>query len=87
MKRNKTRMVQWFLLAAIFYAAAILVPENPQLQTALWKCGHITLGSFIGYWVDRHLFGRLVVLSAPNGRLLARAIVVSAAVIGMAFGL
>lgn len=79
------RMAQWLLLALVLYALA-LVTTQPQLQTALWKLGHITLGAFAGYWVDRNLYGRLSPESAA-GRVIARAVIVAAAVLGMAFGL
>lgn len=84
-KQDKLRMVQWLLLAAIFYATALFV-SHPQIQTAVWKCGHITVGAFGGYWIDRNLYGRLMPESAPS-RVIARAIVVAAAILGMAFGL
>ena len=85
-KRDKMRMVQWLLLAAVFYLLAMFVAVQPQLQTALWKCGHITVGAFAGYWIDRNLYGRLDA-DAEHGRIVARAIVVAAAILGMAFGL
>lgn len=84
-KKDRMRMIQWLLLAAAFYASAFAV-THPQLQTALWKCGHITIGAFGGYWIDRNLYGRLMTEST-HGRVVARAIVVAAAVLGMAFGL
>ena len=84
-KQDKLRMVGWLLLATAFYALATMVAQ-PQIQTALWKCGHITIGFFGGYWADRNLYGRLEP-DAPQGRVVARALVVGAAVLGMAFGL
>lgn len=83
--RDKLRMFEWLLLAAFFYALAVMVVQ-PQLETGLWKAGHITSGAFIGYWMDRNLNGRII--SPPSDqRLLVRAIVVAAAILGMAFGL
>ena len=83
--RDKLRMMQWLCLAAAFYALAVLV-QQPQLQTGLWKAGHITSGAFVGYWIDRGLFGRVDGASS-DGRLITRAIVAAAAILGMAFGL
>lgn len=83
--RDFSRMSQWLMLALAFYAAALLTTQ-PQLQTALWKLGHITTGAFAGYWVDRNLYGRVSPDSAP-GRLVARAVIVAACILGMAFGL
>lgn len=82
---DKLRMVEWILLAIALYVSAMLV-SNPQLQTGLWKAGHITSGAFIGYWIDRQLLGR-VVGDVTQGRIIARAVVVAAAVWGMACGL
>lgn len=80
------RMFQWLLLAAFFYTAAVLV-QQPQIETGLWKAGHITSGAFLGYWIDRHLFGRYDHNDSYTNRILARALIVGAAVLGMAFGL
>lgn len=87
------RMAQWLLLAAVFYALAlsITVPTEggklAMIQTGLWKAGHITSGAFLGYWIDRHLFGRFTSDHYYTPRAVARAILVSAAILGMAFGL
>ncbi len=84
--RDYTRMAQWLILAACLYLAAVFVAQ-PQLQTGLWKAGHITSGAYLGYWIDRHLFGRYSSDHAYTPRALARAIVVGACVFGMALGL
>lgn len=80
------RMFQWLLLAACFYIAAVIV-QQPQIQTGLWKAGHITSGAFLGYWIDRHLFGRYTSDPGYTHRVIARAIVVGACIFGMALGL
>lgn len=86
-EKNILRMLQWLILAAGFYIAAILT-DQPQLQTGLWKAGHITLGAYLGYWIDCHLFGHFrPTTETCTYRALARAIIVSAAILGMAFGL
>lgn len=79
------RMLHWLALAALFYILAMYTP-HPQLQTLLWKLGHITIASFVGYWVDRNLYGRVSLVDRGE-RLMARAIIVAAAILGMAFGL
>lgn len=84
-KRDKLRMAHWLMFAAMLYIAAICT-HQPQLQTGLWKAGHITSGAFLGYWIDRNLFERVTPASS-GARLTARAVVVAASVIGMAFGL
>lgn len=87
MANSKLRMVAWLMLAVILYVLAIVLKDMPQVSTGLWKAGHITSGAYLGYWVDRHLYGRVVAAHDSDGRLLARAIVIAACVIGMAFGL
>ena len=84
--KDYSRMFQWLLLAACFYAGALYV-QQPQIETGLWKAGHITSGAFLGYWIDRHLFGRYIQDDKYVPRVLARAIVVGCAILGMAFGL
>lgn len=85
--RNLTRMLQWALLALLFYAAA-LATAQPQIQTLLWKIGHITLGANIGYWIDRTAFRDRFDYTKPDPmRALSRAIVVAAAILGLSLGL
>jgi hypothetical protein len=84
-KTDKVRMIHWIMFAAVFYILAAMA-HHPQLQTGLWKAGHITSGAFMGYWIDRNLFDR-VTGESVGSRLIARAVIVAAAVVGMAFGL
>lgn len=85
------RFSTWGLLAFVFYAAAAMLPVADggawvQLQTALWKVGHITAGAYIGFWIDRHALGKL--LAGDDGqRKLSRAILMAAGVLAMAMGL
>lgn len=83
---DKLRMVSWLLMAVAFYALAMFAITQPQLQTALWKCGHITVGGFLGYWLDRNAMGRVTNYSTP-GRQQARAVIVGATILAMALGL
>ena len=80
-------MIEFMLLAVVLYALAVTVPW-PQFQTAAWKFGHITSGATIGYWIDRQLFGRInYEVSVNRYRYLCRSAIVSASILGMAFGL
>lgn len=91
-KKDYLRMASWLLLAAIFYALSLSIEVPPtggkmaQIQTGLWKAGHVTSGAYIGYWIYRHRFGRLTSDSAA-AHTIAAAIVMAAAIVGMAFGL
>jgi len=82
------RMLPWILLALAFYTISLYIDPvtHPQIQTAFLKAGHITAGAYIGFWLDRHLFGTLTAEATPL-RLVSRAIVVAASIIGMAAGL
>jgi hypothetical protein len=84
---NKLRMTSWLLLAIVFYGVAYFFKEEVQLSTGLWKAGHVTAGAYLGYWIDRHTYGRLEGNNPTDGRLLSRAILMAAAVVGLAFGL
>ena len=84
--KDLLRMFHWLLITVVLYGAAVYF-THPQIQTGLWKAGHITFGAFIGYWIDRQLLCRVDHKHTSEGRLVARAIVVGAAVLGMAFGL
>ena len=82
---GKTRMFEWLLISVALYAAAIYI-QHPQIQVGLWKAGHINSAAFIGYWICRRLFGRFDVYSNPILNA-ARALIISACIIGMALGL
>jgi len=81
-----TRMLSWLALAAIFYTLAIVFIAEPQVSTGLWKFGHVTAGAYIGFWIDRHAFSQ-VTLRSTDGRLLVRAVIMAAAILGVCFGL
>lgn len=84
---NLTRMLTWAVLAAVLYAIA-LNTSQPQIQTLLWKVGHITLGANVGYWIDRTAFRDRYDYANPDAmRALSRAIIVAAAILGLSLGL
>lgn len=84
MKKQYLRMIEWLLLAAAFYALALVVREH-QVQTLFWKLGGVTVGVFMGYWADRVTIGRIV-WDSSDLRKVARAIVVLACVYGVTGG-
>lgn len=58
-RRNLLRMAEWLLVAFILYASALLLMRHGvsgPVQTLVWKLGHVTLGGYAGYWIDRHAF-------------------------------
>jgi hypothetical protein len=92
--RNKTRMVQWLLLSLLAYAIAAGMAEMlaygdsglwPRVQTILWKCGHLNLAAYIGYWIDRNSFGDRIEPHSHVTKHMRRAVIMVGAMI--AFGL
>ena len=82
---GKTRMIEWLLISAALYAAALYI-QHPQIQVGLWKAGHINSAAFFGYWICRRLFGRFNEKSDPMLNF-ARAVIIASCIIGMALGL
>ena len=88
---DKMRMLQWPLIAAALYAVAMLVGMSESIKpasTVLWKAGHLTVGAYIGYWVDRNAFqfSRLSKASSDMQEI-RRAIIISAAIVAVALGM
>lgn len=92
---DKLRMAQWLLFSLLAYAIATLLASLPgvvdaglwpRAQTVLWKCGHLNLAAFLGYWIDRNSFkhGRLTNCSHPTCEI-RRAIVIGCTM--LAFGM
>ncbi|WP_339524213.1 putative holin [Pseudomonas sp. EL_65y_Pfl2_R96] len=84
------RMTDWTLITiALLLCLAIVAPTK--LPVVLYKCGLVTLGGVLGYWIDRALFP----YARPNmvrryERSMAgvrRALVVLACVLGLTLGL
>lgn len=92
---DKLRMVQWLLLSVLAYALAALlagIPSEtdagmwPRIQTILWKCGHLNLAAYIGYWIDRRAFHTLrITRSSHPTEQVRRAIIIGATM--LAFGM
>lgn len=85
MNKQNLRMIEWLLLAIVFYALALAVGIH-QLETLFWKLGGVTVGVFMGYWADRVALGR-VVWDSGDLRKVARAIIVLACVYGVSGGI
>ena len=97
----KTRRLPRFWICtviAIALLAALAVVAPHQLPVVLYKCGLVTLGAVLGYWIDRNLFpysrpheatcvDRAGAHWARSMAMLRRAIVVLACVLGLTLGL
>lgn len=83
---DKLRMVQWLVVSATCYAVALSFPMGNPLSSLFWKLGHVTIAAHAGYWIARQSLGRINDGSAPNDKL-ARAIVISGAMLAVAMGM
>ncbi len=84
---KKYRMFLYLIYSALLYGAAMNV-THPQFQLIFWKAGHLTIGAFIGYWIDRAAFpeNRITRDSSPIDRF-RRAVVIFGAMIAVAAGM
>lgn len=88
--RDKIRMIEWLLMAAFFYAAAIVLLKlgvSGPIQTVAWKLGHVTLGGYLGYRIDRAGFRDRITLASPPLLQIRRAIIMFAAMYTLGAGL
>lgn len=90
---DKFRMAQWLLLSVLAYVIATILADVPsatdagmwpRVQTVLWKCGHLNLAAYLGYWIGRSRIGRLYPGSS-DAKHIAHAIIIGATM--LAFGL
>jgi hypothetical protein len=84
---DRLRMAFWLLAGVLCYALSLVVgPDNPVIQTTLYKIGHVTTLAWIGYWISRNAIGRLD-LTSDQGDKLGRALVMGAVIIAGSLGL
>lgn len=84
------RMVEWFVIAILLYAAAftmLYLGYSGPAQTVVWKLGHVTLGGFAGYWLDRAAFRDRIYYGTPPLIMLRRAIIMTGAMFTLGVGL
>jgi len=80
-------MSQWLLLAVLFYALT-QVPGLPNaLQTVAMKLGNVTIGAFVGYWIDRLASRLRITTNSTDQEHLRRAIIMAAAMLCVSLGL
>lgn len=84
---DKFRMLAWLILGIVLYTASHLAGTDlPQVQTILWKLGHVTTLAWIGYWISRNALGRIDLTSCSTQHL-ARAVIIAGVVIAGSIGL
>ena len=85
------RMIGWLLAGLALYGASIAVgADYPQPQVILQKLGNVTVFSYVGYWISRQALGRIdeqYRMPTDPGRVIARAVVIGAAILAGALGL
>lgn len=87
---NKLRMIEWLAVAVVLYALALSMLHtgyNGPLQTLTWKLGHVTLGGWAGYWLDRAAFRDRIQSSSPPLVMIRRAVIMAAAMYTLGTGL
>ena len=77
------RMWIW---AALAIAALVLIGRPEQVLVVIYKGSLVCTAAFVGYWVDRNLFGRYS-HDDPASRRVGRALVVAATILAFALGL
>lgn len=95
MKAGRLPRLWGWKIATIGAALAVVVIAPQQAGVVAYKLSLITLALVLGYWADRSLFARAPVRldqSLPRdavaaARLLARAVVVLAVVLGITLGI
>jgi len=88
--QDRTRMIEWLLAAALFYCLAFLLAaagDMGPIQTAAWKMGNATVGSYLGYRFDRALFRDRITRDSSPLLHLRRAIVVVGTMHAIGMGL
>jgi hypothetical protein len=86
------RMVHWLGMAVMFYAIVIVMITTkgidfyPQFQTVMWKLGHLTVASYLGYRLDISLNRKRITTDSTDLERIRRAIMVIGSMIAMALG-
>ncbi|MDQ2822441.1 MAG: putative holin [Pseudomonadota bacterium] len=89
-KIDKTRMINWLMVAAFFYAVAYAMfsaEVSGPFQTLFWKLGHVTLGGYVGYRLDRAAFRDRITPLTPPLLMIRRAIVMVGAMYVLGMGM
>lgn len=88
--RDLLRMAEWLLVALVLYGTALILMhlgENGPIQTLIWKLGHVTLGGYAGYWIDRKAFRDRIRLDSHPLVMIRRAIIILASMYTLGTGL
>lgn len=89
MPENALRAWPW-LIVALTTTAIVAVLHPPQIGVLVWSLSKLSLGAYLGYWIDRTVFryarpDRVPAAQAPMA-WLRRAIVMGAVVVALGLG-
>jgi hypothetical protein len=97
MKKEYLRMAQWLLLSIALYGlatwlnsfSAVGQPGGmfPRVQAVLWKCAHLNLAAYLGYWIDRNAFRDRIVWDSSPVKHIRRAIIIGATMLSFGMAL
>lgn len=81
-----------FGAVAIVCLLAVILLAPQQIPLVIYKLSIVSLGGYVGYWLDRHLFpyARPHTITAPSllgAAFIRRAIIVGASLIAFAMAL
>ena len=89
-RKDWHRMMKWLLVALMLYTAAFVMLQagySGPVQTVVWKLGHVTLGGYAGYWLDRAAFRDRIRWDTPPLVMIRRAVIMAAAMYTLGTGL
>jgi hypothetical protein len=89
-KSDKSRMIGWLLVAAFFYAVAYAMfraEVTGPFQTLAWKLGHVTLGGYAGFRLDRGAFRDRITPTSHPLVMIRRALIMFAAMFTLGTGM
>lgn len=87
---DRLRMAEWLLAGLLFILAALVMIQvgiKGPIQTLVWKLGLATIGSFLGYWVDRQSSRNRITPDSHPLLQLRRGIVVVGGMLTLALSL
>lgn len=89
-KGEKIRMLNWIYITALVYGLAFLfnyIAAPVALAAIFYKLGNVSVAAFIGYRIDRAIFGDRIGPDTPPLRQLSRALIVTGAMLSISMGL
>jgi hypothetical protein len=89
-RRDLMRMAEWLLVALVLYVSALLLMRHGDagpVQTLIWKLGHVTLGGYAGYWIDRKAFRDRIRQDSHPLVMIRRAIIIFGSMYTLGTGL